>query len=388
MKKAFKRSYLFEKPRWAYTVALIDSIGYFLIKRNGEHLPRDIKKILVSRIDHLGDVFIAGSILPPLKEAFPGAEIHFLAGRWAGELLESNPYIKKTLFYNSFRHNRSGGFFKRFFDASKSFFSALLEIRRERYDLAIDLRAYFFNSLPLLGLSGIKYLVGFPTGGFGFLLHREIPYRKGVHETEHIRDALRELGIDGDPKVPAIEPSPSDEREAERIFKDLKIAPKERFALLHTGSGNPKKLWKREGWEELIKGLSRIPGLRVVLFDEVYRTPFRDAVTIEKRPSIGTFAAIASRAEIFIGLDSFPAHLSASLGIPVVVLWCGINDPVQWRPLGGNVRVVKRELDCSPCRNANGCPGMECMDLNPGDILNEVRLGMEQRARARPTGTI
>ncbi len=372
MKKAFGKDYLFEKPHWAYATAIIDSLGGLLFKRSPLPLKGDVKKILLSRIDHLGDVFIASSITRPLKEAFPGAQIHFLAGPWAEDLLKYNPHIDKTIIYSSFRHNRSGGLFKRLFHALVTFFSALVELRRERYDIAIDLRAYFFNSLPLIALCGARCIAGFPTGGFGFLLHYKIPYRTGVHETDHIKDILKEFGIEADEISPALEPSQSDVKEAERVLNELGFIRGEGFALLHTGSGNPKKLWKRERWQELIDGIRRTTGLRVLLYDEVYDAPFRNATVLKTRQSIGTFAAIASRAAVFIGLDSFPAHLAAAAGRPVVVLWCGMNDPVQWRPLGRNVRIVKKELDCSPCGNINGCPDMECMDLDSGVILSEV----------------
>lgn len=372
MRTVLGRNYLFQKPYYAKIQGLIDAPGYFFF-RSARSIPKEVKSILVSRIDHLGDVFIASSILPHLKRAYPGAKIDFMAGEWAWGFLRPNPDISRILVYNSVRHNRSGGLLKNAIKALSGFIRNIREMRSSKYDLCIDLRAYPFNAIPLMYLGGGRYRAGFATGGFGFLLDKAVPYRTGVHESAHIRDLLASLGIEvpeGGLR-PHFTPSKTAEKECAKILESLGVGSNEPFVLIHTGSGNPSKLWKRMEWQKLASSITREFGVKVVAYDAVYGD-LKDCLKLPSLISLDLFAAAAKKASLFVGLDSLPAHLAASFSTPVVVVWCGINDPVQWRPLGDNVRVIKKPLPCSPCFLKKGCKNMECMDISAGDCMKDV----------------
>lgn len=370
MKTIFGRDYLYEKSYPALFQAVIDSAGYLLFRRS-RRKPENIRKILVSRIDHVGDVFIASSILPHLKKAYPYAKIDMLAGEWSLFLLRSNPFIDDILLYNSFKHNRAKGFLKKAAAGLTGFVKNVRRLRRVRYDLSIDLRAYPFNSIPLLYLGGGRYNVGFATGGNGFLLDRIIPYRIGAHEAAHLCDALGSIGItvhEDDLRPRFVLPEEAG-RSAAGVLHGAGIEEGERFVLIHTGSGNPAKLWKKERWRELVRRI-REEGIKIALYDDIY-LDILDSARLPRMP-IETFAAVTSKASAFIGLDSFPAHLAASFGVPVAVIWCGIGDHRQWRPIGGKVSIIRRELDCSPCSRKNGCETMACMDISAGDCMKAL----------------
>lgn len=369
VKTIFGRSYLYEKYYPALVQALIDSAGYLLFRR-GRTRPENIRRILVSRIDHVGDVFLASSVLPHLKNAYPAAKIDFMAGHWNLFLLRSNPHVNEVLAYNSFKHERNKGLIKRAAGGLTSFVKNVRRLRSVRYDLAIDLRAYPFNSVPLLYLGGARYNVGFATGGNGFLLDRVIPYRSGGHEAAHLSDALASLGI----RVPEEELRPrfllSEEacKNAAGVLDQIGIKEGERFVLIHTGSGNPAKLWKKERWLELIQMIGA-KGIKIALYDDIYLD--MGSPMLPKMP-IETFAAATSKAAAFVGLDSFPAHLAASFDAPTIVIWCGTGDYRRWRPLGEKVSVIRRELKCSPCSRKNGCETMECMDISASDCMKAL----------------
>lgn len=372
MRTVLGRNYLYQKPYLAVLQALVDAPGYLFFRPRKKY-PAEVKKILVSRIDHLGDVFIASSILPHLKKAYPDAKLHFLAGEWAWSYLRSNTNLDRVLTYNSLRHNRGVGFLTSAFKALSGFIRNVWEMRKERYDLCIDLRAYPFNSIPLMTLGGGRFRVGFTTGGFGFLLNRRVPYRSGVHELEHMADVLGSIGLNVKAKDlrPEFNLSKTAVKESGRILEGLGVAPGEQFALVHTGSGNPSKFWKREEWQKLISSLSRGSGVKVVAYDTVYND-LKDCIRLPSLISLDLFASVAKNASVFIGLDSLPAHLAASFSTPTVVVWCGINDPEQWRPVGKQVSVVSRAVDCAPCYRKNGCPEMDCMEISAADVAVEA----------------
>lgn len=371
----FKRSYLFRKTYPAFIHWLIDAVGFFLFRGGrGRPFPSDVKRILVSRIDHLGDVFIASSVLPHIKKAFPKAEIDFLAGSWANQLLSANPLVARHIAHDSFKLSRSeSGFSSRAVMSFLSFIRNVKELRKSRYDICVDLRTFSSNSILLLFLGGGKFNAGFATGGWGFLLDGIIPYRDGVHEISHMADALDALGIKTDAEKLRTEfpLRNTDVKEASLLLKQSAVSFDEPFALIHIGSGLPAKLWRNDRWQELINILPERYGLKPVVCgaDESALT---HCIKLPALLELNVFASLAKQASLFIGLDSFPAHLAASFGTPTAVIWCGVNDPVRWKPLGKNTVVVRKVVDCSPCFLKDGCKTMKCMDISTDDCVKEI----------------
>lgn len=373
MRHSFGRLYLYHKPYMTFIQGLIDAIGYVFFKPSGRY-PDDVKKILVSRIDHLGDVFLASSVLPHLKKAYPNAEIDFMAGSWSSVCLKDNPYINQIIVYDAFKHNRRPGLFKNLFEAISGFLKNVRDMRKDPYDLCLVLRAYPFNGIVLSYLGGCKNIAGFATGGFGFFLDRVVPYREGVHELSHLADALDAVGV----KVVEKEMRPSfsvskgaaDKWASTR--RGLGIADNVPYILIHTGAGNPKKYWKKENWQALIDSMTSDFGYIILAYDPVHGG-LNGCIEMDSLISFKEFAASVKGAAAFVGLDSLPAHLAASFGVPVVVVWCGINDPVKWRPAGDRVAIVKKDVSCAPCSKKNGCAGMSCMYISADACFEQMK---------------
>lgn len=386
----FGRDYHFQKRHWAFIIGLVDTVGALLSSLVGEKRKLGkVKKIILSRIDHLGDVLLATCVLPHIRKAYPEAKIDFMAGEWAKDLLVKNPYVDEVIIYNNFLHNRSGSLWSRIRNDVISFLGALRKIRGEGYDLGIDLRSYFINSIPLLYFSDVKYIVGYGTGGFGFLLDKEVPYRTGIHEVLHIAGLIRSIGIDASDEemYPSYKISATAEEQAGYILESKGINPKESFILIHPGTADRKKEWNIQGWRAIVKSLkpygvkivfcggpSDVHTIRAILSDKNQD----GVIDISGVLPIEAFAGVLKRASLVIGLDSFPCHLASAVGTPTLVLWSGINDPIQWKPLGNNVKIVRRDLPCTPCYKGEGCKEMTCMAIPPGEVMEQVRLQLVQ----------
>ena len=66
-------------------------------------------------------------------------------------------------------------------------------------------------------------------------------------------------------------------------------------------------------------------------------------------------AALLSRARIFIGNDSGPAHLAAAVGVPLVVL-SGADDPRETSPISSQKKLIYPDhIECISCVK-NKCP--------------------------------
>ena len=60
-------------------------------------------------------------------------------------------------------------------------------------------------------------------------------------------------------------------------------------------------------------------------------------------------AAALARAEVFLGHDSGPMHMAASVGTPCVAVFAARNKPRVWFPFGRQHRILYHLVDCWGC---------------------------------------
>lgn len=142
----------------------------------------------------------------------------------------------------------------------------------------------------------------------------------GIHVLENYRIAA------------GLEPYEMEDRSLE-IYGDLGrnefsvVCSLEKWCAVHIGPTTwPGKNWPSDRWNSVIQ-LIRARGWKVMIFGN----PPKDAqflVDADHRGQTGIqeFAALMVQCSLFLGADSFPAHLAAAIEVPAVVLY-GITDP-------------------------------------------------------------
>lgn len=137
------------------------------------------------------------------------------------------------------------------------------------------------------------------------------------------------------------------EREGAKV-KDVKIRVRSDDApvVLHVGAGSRTKRWPMGLWAELRELLAKRCKEVLVLAGDVEMEQFsqkeRDllAQLHGKAPKdLPSLASVLRHARLVIAADSGPAHLSAQLGVPTIVLF-GPTVAERWAPLGPRVRVM------------------------------------------------
>jgi ADP-heptose:LPS heptosyltransferase len=154
--------------------------------------------------------------------------------------------------------------------------------------------------------------------------------------------------------------------------------------VIHSGAGTQAKTWPSAHWYSLINRLSEQykPQFMLVGCGSERRlakrlaaqSPRGSVVDWTGQLSVVELAALLERSDLFIGLDSGPAHLAAAVGIPVVVLFSGTNTPQQWQPHGERVLMLRNLVSCSPCHREH-CPLVDhrCMSgLAPERVAHAV----------------
>lgn len=330
------------------------------------HPPRRILLVCTQRI---GDVLLATPLAHSLKQAWPQAELHFLAFQGTESVLAGNPNIDKIIAYPH-RTDWRGKW------------AQLRELWR-RYDLALGTQAS--DRTRLYGWVGARFRVGFVNEwetGKTLLLDRWQTFDDLHTHTVALNLRLVELlGITPCYQVvpPALAPG---QRDALRTR--LAALEEKQYAVLHPSPKFAYKMWRQDGWVAFAHWLQE-QGLQVVLTggpdpdERNYVAAIArqtQALDLAGKLSLAETAELLGHAKLFAGPDTAVTHLAAAVGTPTIALfgpsnpvkwgpwpkdWQGRDSPWPWRGGGrrGNVQLIQGPGDCVPCLQ-EGC------DRHPG----------------------
>ncbi len=380
------KTYVYRKKSYRAAAAIVDAAGFFLArvflfcKGNGDRAaPR---RVLIVRLDHLGDVLWATAVPAAVKKCFPDCQLTFLAPSWAAALLENNPYVDETLIFDArwFSKGRYSGA-----PGTLSFLGLIRELRKRKMDLAIGLRGDLREHW-ILTLARIPRRVSFGITGGGFLLTREVAHRTGVHETEHHRDLLEAAGI----KCNELRPLLYFSEEEEHVFQKKSAAwgldPLRPWTGFQAFAGTPSKNWPVKEANFFLENFKKeFPDATVILLgvrntDEI-EEPFRaeGCVDLRGKTSLRELCLLIKKLSFFVGPDSGPAHIASALGVPTVFLFSGTNVLERWRPLSASATILRNEVPCSPCHlELCPVPGHPCMS---GISADQVMRALEEKMK-------
>lgn len=327
------------------------------------------RKILVYRLGSLGDTLVALPCLHLIARAFPAAERVLLTNiptngkaPAASAVLGGMGLIDGYLRYNVGTRSplallQLAAQIRHYAPEHMVWLQALRPTPAVRRDL------FFFRHL-----CGIRSIFGAPTpGDLALGLHslsgierRNYDAATGLFEREASRLA-RTLGALGDARIN--DPASWDLRlsVAEQARAAAELAPLSDRSLIVCGPGTKMqaKDWGAERWQALLARLSaRFPeyGLAMVGAAEESALcaqgmrPWRGAkVNLCGRMTPRETAAVLARAQLFLGPDSGPMHLAASVGTPCVIAFSARGLPGVWYPAGAAHRVLYCKTDCFGC---------------------------------------
>lgn len=353
------------------------ALFFFKWGREASPPDRNLKNILIIRLDHLGDVLLAIGLPKALKENFSGARVTFLTASWAAPLLEGNPFVDEVLTYdapwfskNKYPRKESG----------PGFFRLIRILRQKKFDLGLSLRGDAREHF-LLWRAGVAQRVGAGITGGGFWLTKEISYGEGVHEQRRLLDHLRPFGVHLDSLPGRIYLTADEARQADDALRSAGVRPADRLLGFQCVAGTPAKQWPMGLAADLLKKFGeKFPGFKVVFVGS--SNPEASAVCrslpcgvdLMDKTSLRVLCALMKRFSFFIGPDSGPAHLAALLETPTLFLFSGTNRFEEWKPLSDHALALRHPVSCSPCAlsfcNVAGHPCME--SIRPDDVLTAL----------------
>lgn len=335
--------------------------------------PPAAKKLLLIRLDHIGDLLMTTPAIHALKLRFPESSLCLLASPAALPIIAGNPEIDRTF---SFRVPwYDGGRAQRF--SCREYIRLLRQLRRERFDAAIDFRGDFRVLLFFSFLGKAKQRVGYAALGGEFLLTRSCPY----DENRHFVDANLALAncLDGPPASPGIQyfvnASPAIASHVDKFLSKLGIGAGDSIIGIHPATIPHWRLkrWAPARFAALADALARREGVKIVLtggkedvaeLENIVSLMREKAWITAGRTSIPQLVELIRRCRLFVSNDTGPMHIAAAVATPLVAIF-GPTDPQRSGPNGNPrlIRVIRHDVPCRrPCFVAECTIGHECMN--------------------------
>ncbi len=335
----------------------------FFWKRFGRSVPSSPRKILIVKVDQFGDLLFSTFLLPIIKRHHPQSEIDFVINPKAKDVLAGNPNIGKVFFWEDpflfFLKERRNGKEQQndnkqqndkkrrnsddFFSACRSSLRTLRLIRKEKYDIVINARAYLPSQNIFWSFTGAKFLISFDIAEASFLANHWARYDLKQDEWKNYLHLIQPFCKDA--LSASFEPHfySLDDAGLEIALPHLPKLSQPKLAVISPASFEKEKGWNRDAWRNLLIGLHErgylavltgLPShegfLRNLVRDlHVKNLPAKDMSAkklaaeswlIATNLTIPQLASLMKKASFFIGIESFPAHLAIAFHKEVFTL--------------------------------------------------------------------
>jgi len=306
----------------------------------------DVRRFLVVALDNLGDLVFASALVPPIREAFPSAEIGVWCKDYTAPVARLIPHVAHVFAADPLWAVSPG----RARPPLGTFVRSVLDVRRAKFDVAI-LSAAPWRTAAACAATGIPVRVGRRRHRNAAFLTRILPAedRSKPVLIEQAR-LLGELGI--------ASREPRYRLDASRLGTvrgDVAGQLTKRFVALHPFAGARNRCVPLSEWTQVAFALQS-RGLRALWVGTTselneLRQSFthpsgyyvdRIGASGVADGSLTVTAAAISLAAGFVGHDSGPLHVAGALGVPVVGVFAP-GEPKRTFPQGiGTWRMIHR----------------------------------------------
>lgn len=356
---------------------ILDALGG--LRPGSNPPPRRVRRILIVRLDQIGDAILTLPLVAGLRRAYPDATIDWVVRPPVDSLLvpAMEPAVRVLPFPVSWDAEENRG--------ARAYLTTFLEFwlrfGRRRYDLAIGPKSGDWRETLCLILTRARWRAAHDCAGLGFALSARLRPMPRGHVAEENAQALDILGIER--RMHDVAFRVTDEARRRMRARLRRVHVEEPYAVIVPGSRCPSRIWPTDRFALVGRGLAERAGLAIVVTGspperpmtaELARAIGPSAVDLGGRFALGDLPALLTGASIFVGCDSGPGHIAGVLDRPVVVPASGNNESRRWHPLGSHVRVIEKEAPCKPCHLlVCPVPGHPCMtSIEAHEVLEEA----------------
>lgn len=372
---------------------IVDVIGYVsfspLLFLNWFKNPYDIKavkKIVIFRLDGLGDVVLSTAVLREIRDGFPDAKITLVVSPWSAGILKNSRLFDELIVYNTFLFNVFRG--KRSLNLKKEL-EIIKYLRGQDFDLGIDLRGDFLSILPMF-LSKCRYRFARPNRGGGFLLTHRVRWdrKKIKHELDKNKLVVEALAIKPKGHWLEIDSSKDEEYKVDKFIEESNLQGKP-IVIIAPCALYKWKEWRPERFAELGLKIREKFNAGIILvgtneqkeiLDNINKMADNRFINCAGRFNLIELATLIKRSNLFVGNDSGLNHIAAAFKTPLIQLFGPGVPEVFGHFYKRSVVIQKTDCPYHPCIET-ACKKQEnwCMDkILVEDVMKEADILFRQ----------
>jgi len=335
------------------------------------------ERILLIKLDELGDVMRATALAEGIKKKYPDAQFTWLVRDNALPFVKGNPYIDRIKIYNE---------------------DTIRSLLCEQFDILINLdkdpkAASLATIVPAKNKRGYGwhlegYVIPFNKGAenhyticldnYGAKTTNKKSYQQLIFEIAELPYTGERPQLYLDPQKAALY--------REHFFQKNTITSHNNVIIFNTGCGPvyPHKKWTYEGFRDVGKRLLQDTNVWIILTGadsevELNRDLFHDlnhphVIDMTNQCSIEQFCYLINSANIVLTGDTVGLHIAIALHKKIISFF-GPTPHQEIDLFGLGKKFVREELDCLNCYDQFPCPyGGRCMTLiTPEEVYNTVQ---------------
>ncbi len=354
--------------------------------------------LLIVRAGAIGDTLMITPLIRALRRTFPESYLAFLCSSSARDVIRYNPHLDRVIPL-AYRH------LPQWLSLEKQ--RILRDLRSLHFDCGLVLESHP-NFVGIARGVGARRLITYGVLPEADGLERAIfdPLRHSIEN--HLR-AAEPLGVQ--PSGYEMELCyPSELDQAMRLrLAECGIAEHDCLVGIHAGWGGRKhaldqtrlRSWPVQNFARVIQWLVKSKKARVVLTGSRADRPLTEYIAksaevpcldLAGKLPLLELAALIRRLDLYLTVDSGPAHMAAALGTPLIALWGpGIFEqtaPVHSR---GPVQILYHRVPCAPCYGTplmKACQDNICMKQIEVEEVTEAVSQMLDLSESQPAKTI
>ena len=327
-------------------------------------------RILITRLSHIGDVVLTLPMMCRIREAIPQAAIAWAVEPAAAKLLRLHPDIDDVI-------EIPRGWAKN----PKNWWRLRAKLRAFQPDITIDPQSLLKSSL-LARLSGARRRIGF-RGKHGregsTFLNNELVSPESPHLVDRSLELLQALNI---PMRKVQFRLPVCKLAMAKVDGWLGKLGLNRFVLMNPGAGWPSKQWLPERFGETAKTLFQHRGLRsLVVWSGSKERIMAETVShcsggfcaMAPATSLTELAAVATRAELFLGGDTGPLHIATAMGCQCVGLY-GPTNPEESGAYGPKHVAIQKWYQAGTNSQRRAAENLALREITVDEVVQAIEL--------------
>lgn len=331
------------------------------------------EKILLIKLDAIGDVIRATPLAAGLKKKYPSSFLTWLVGEDSYDLLRENPQIDKLVKYNA---------------------NSLSALQVQKFDILINLdKAPHAAALAMQLNAGEKLGYGLDEDGIVFPMNKEAEYHynicldnwgKKIQNNKTYQEMIFDIArvkYEGEEYVVNL-PKNSSEFQL-RFLERHGIKPSDTVIGLNTGCGPvyPHKKWTLDNYAKLIDKLIKELDAKILLlgakseveYNSELSSRFKsNVIDTTHSTSLVDFASLINICDVTVTGDTVGMHLAIALKKPVVALF-GPTPAQEINLYGRGIKLVGK-VDCINCYDQFPCDkNPTCMEtIAPDEVFDSI----------------